>query len=69
MSDTVESQAQPAVEADVSELPDDVIMSRILWLEGMEHALVRDPERQVVFDAVGAFVRLSLVISRSFRSS
>ena len=28
-----------------------------LWLEGFEHALVRDPERQVVFDAVGAFVQ------------
>ena len=25
---------------------------QMLWLDGMDHSLVRDPERQVVFDAV-----------------
>ena len=29
---------------------------QMLWLDGMDHSLVRDPQRQVVFDAVAAFV-------------
>ena len=29
---------------------------QMLWLDGMEHSLVRDPGRQVVFDAVAAFI-------------
>ena len=29
---------------------------QMLWLDGMDHSLVRDPGRQVVFDAVAAFV-------------
>jgi esterase/lipase len=29
---------------------------QMLWLDGMDHSLVRDAGRQVVFDAVAAFV-------------
>ena len=29
---------------------------QMLWLDGMEHSLVRDPQRQVVFDAVAGFI-------------
>jgi carboxylesterase len=29
---------------------------QMLWLDGMDHSLVRDPQRQVVFDAVAAFI-------------
>jgi hypothetical protein len=28
----------------------------MLWLDGMDHSLVRDPQRQVVFDAIDSFV-------------
>jgi esterase/lipase len=28
-----------------------------LWLNDMDHSLVRDPKRQVVFDAIGKFIR------------
>jgi carboxylesterase len=29
---------------------------QMLWLDGMEHSLVRDPQREVVFDAIESFV-------------
>lgn len=34
-----------------------------VWLEGLEHGMVRDPQRQVVFDAVSGF--LARVASRA----
>ena len=29
---------------------------QMLWFDGMDHSLVRDPQRQVVFDAVAGFI-------------
>jgi esterase/lipase len=37
---------------------------QMLWLDGMEHSLVRDPQRQVVFEAIETFI-----ISRSAGSA
>ena len=28
-----------------------------LWLDGFEHSVVRDGKRQVVFDAIGEFLK------------
>ena len=29
---------------------------QMLWLDGLDHSLVRDPQRQIVFDAIDSFV-------------